>query len=296
MEQFTQVSHAVPLQSLQDVFDFQELSAFDSRVRAVVPHTSYVVESKIDGLSVALEYKNGTFFRGATRGDGSVGEDVTENLKTIHSIPLSLSNAPSHLVVRGEVFMPKQVFHRLNQQRELKGEPRFANPRNAAAGSMRQLDSKITASRKLDIRIFNIQEISDLNFQTHSEGLDYLKKLGFPVNHYLSCSTIQEAEEHISHIDQERSNFPYDIDGAVVKVNSLADRIALGSTSKFPRWAAAYKYPPEIKDTVVKDILIQVGRTGVHFLYLFDYSCMNTSTCLASISTLLMICEICHAN
>ncbi|MFI3254747.1 MAG: NAD-dependent DNA ligase LigA [Eubacteriales bacterium] len=263
LAQFDSVEHRVPLSSLQDVFDFEELSAFDQRVKAVVPSVEYVVEPKIDGLSVSLEYENGVFLRGATRGNGAVGEDVTENLKTIYSIPLSLENAPERLVVRGEVFMPKVVFHRLNKQREENGEALFANPRNAAAGSMRQLDSKIAASRRLDILIFNIQEISGNYFQTHSESLDYLKSLGFPVNGYFLCCSMSEVEEKITGINAERGKFSFDIDGGVVKVNSLTAREELGSTAKFPRWAAAFKYPPEIKETQVKDIVIQVGRTGV---------------------------------
>lgn len=263
LSHFTQVTHSVPLESLQDVFDFEELSAFHSRVSAVVSAVDYVVEAKIDGLSVALEYENGIFLRGATRGDGLVGEDVTENLKTIHSIPLALENAPPRLVVRGEVFMPKVVFHRLNQQREENGEQLFANPRNAAAGSMRQLDPKIASNRKLDILIFNIQEIEGISFQTHSDGLDYLKNLGFPVNHGAKCHSIPEVEAEIERINQQRSEYSFDIDGAVIKVNGIDHREELGSTSKFPRWAAAYKYPPEIKSTTVEDIIIQVGRTGV---------------------------------
>lgn len=264
LKEFQQVQHNVPLASLQDVFDLEELSAFDQRVRSVVPQVDYVVEAKIDGLSVALEYENGVFLRGATRGNGSIGEDVTENLKTIHSIPLQIENAPSHLVVRGEVYMPKAVFHHLNTQREENGEALFANPRNAAAGSMRQLDSKMTASRKLNIVIFNIQEISqELGFQSHSEGLDYLKTLGFPVNHYVLCHNMGEVETEILRINEHRADYTFDIDGGVVKVNDLTARSTLGSTSKFPRWAAAYKYPPEIKETQVKDIVIQVGRTGV---------------------------------
>ncbi len=263
LEQFSQVEHKVPLESLQDVFDFEELSSFDSRVKSISPHVEYVVETKIDGLSVALEYENGVFIRGATRGNGTIGEDVTKNLKTIHNIPLKLENVPPRLVVRGEVFMPKKVFHHLNEQREQNGESLFANPRNAAAGSMRQLDSKITANRRLDILIFNIQEIQDKIFQTHSESLEYLRNLGFPVNSYKICQDILQVQEEIERINQARATFSFDIDGAVVKANSLTLRQQLGSTSKFPRWAAAYKYPPEIKSTTVEDIIIQIGRTGV---------------------------------
>lgn len=263
LAQFSQVNHNVPLESLQDIFDFDELSAFDTRVKSQIPTAEYVVEAKIDGLSVALEYENGVFIRGATRGNGQIGEDVTKNLKTIHNIPLTLEEAPPRLVVRGEVFMPKKVFHRLNEQREENGEALFANPRNAAAGSMRQLDSKITASRRLDILIFNIQEIQDKTFNTHSESLDYLKKLGFSVNHYVPCSTIGEVQEEILKINEKRKDYTFDIDGAVVKVNALSERQVLGSTSKSPRWAAAYKYPPEIKESTIQDIIIQIGRTGV---------------------------------
>lgn len=260
---FEKVTHHTPLESLQDVFDMEELTAFHKRVSAVISNPDYVVEAKIDGLSVSLEYENGIFVRGATRGDGLVGEDVTENLKTIYSIPLKLENAPPLLIVRGEVFMPKKVFHKLNDVREQNGEALLANPRNAAAGSMRQLDSKMTAQRKLDILIFNIQYVEGISFTTHSEALSYLEKLGFSVNHCYPCKTMEETEGKITYINEHRGDLSFDIDGAVVKLNSLSDRTTLGSTSKFPRWAAAYKYPPEIKSTTINDILIQVGRTGV---------------------------------
>lgn len=261
---FSEVHHRVPLESLQDVFSFEELNDFDQRVRdALTTGVEYDVEPKVDGLSVALEYENGLFIRGATRGDGQVGEDVTENLKTIPSIPLRLPEALPSLIVRGEVFMPKKSFEQLNADRELKGEALFANPRNAAAGSLRQLDPKIAASRKLDIRVFNIQWAEGKNFTTHAETLEYLQKQRFKVIPHYSCSTIQEAAERIAAMGDNREEFPFDIDGAVVKVNSLSDRIALGSTAKFPRWAAAYKYPPEQKESVVEDIVVQVGRTGV---------------------------------
>ncbi len=261
---FSEVHHRVPLESLQDVFSFEELNDFDQRVRdALTTGVEYDVEPKVDGLSVALEYENGLFVRGATRGDGQVGEDVTENLKTIPSIPLRLPEALPSLIVRGEVFMPKKSFEQLNADRELKGEALFANPRNAAAGSLRQLDSKIAASRKLDIRVFNIQWAEGKTFTTHAETLEYLLEQRFKVIPHYSCSTIQEAAERIAAMGDNREEFPFDIDGAVVKVNSLSDRIALGSTAKFPRWAAAYKYPPEQKESVVEDILVQVGRTGV---------------------------------
>ena len=261
---FSEVHHRVPLESLQDVFSFEELNDFDQRVRdALTTGVEYDVEPKVDGLSVALEYENGLFVRGATRGDGQVGEDVTENLKTIPSIPLRLPEALPSLIVRGEVFMPKKSFEQLNADRELKGEALFANPRNAAAGSLRQLDPKIAASRKLDIRVFNIQWAEGKTFTTHAETLEYLQEQHFKVIPHYSCSTIQEAAERIAAMGDNREEFPFDIDGAVVKVNSLSDRIALGSTAKFPRWAAAYKYPPEQKESVVEDIVVQVGRTGV---------------------------------
>ncbi|MFI3251455.1 MAG: NAD-dependent DNA ligase LigA, partial [Eubacteriales bacterium] len=263
LDKFTQVIHEHPLESLQDIFDLSELISFDSRVKSVVSDVEYGVEPKIDGLSVALLYQDGIFVQGATRGDGSVGEDVTQNLKTIKSIPLTLKDAPTRLCVRGEVFMPKKVFHSINEERELEGKPLFANPRNAAAGSMRQLDPKIAASRKLDILIFNLQWAEGITFETHSESLNYLKNLGFPVNHYDPCTTIPQMEKKIEAINQNRENYPFDIDGAVVKVNDLTQRTLLGSTSKFPRWAAAYKYPPEIKSTQIESIVVQVGRTGV---------------------------------
>ena len=262
LESFAQVRHQVPLESLQDVFDFTELEAFDQRVRGVVPVAEYVVEPKVDGLSVALEYENGLFVRGATRGDGQVGEDVTENLRTVRSIPLKIPDAPPRLIVRGEVFMPKKVFHALNEERERRGEALFANPRNAAAGSLRQLDPKVAASRKLDIAVFNIQWPRE-SFSTHLETLDYLQSKGFKVIPHYSCALVSQATARIAEIGENRESFSFDIDGAVVKVNSLSQREALGSTAKFPRWAAAYKYPPEVKPAKVLDIVVQVGRTGV---------------------------------
>ncbi len=263
LEAFQQVVHPVPLESLQDVFDFSELEAFDQRVRAVTPEAQYVVEPKVDGLSVALEYENGLLVRGATRGDGRVGEDVTENLRTIRSIPLRIPNAPARLIVRGEVFMPKKVFHALNEERERRGEPLFANPRNAAAGSLRQLDPKVAASRRLDILVFNIQLAEGERFSTHLETLDYLSARNFKVIPHTPCATVAQATAQIQEIGEGRENFQFDIDGAVVKVNDLTQRELLGSTAKFPRWAAAYKYPPEEKPSKVLDIVIQVGRTGV---------------------------------
>lgn len=263
LSQFAKVRHEVPLESLQDVFSFEELEDFDQRVREAEVNVMYTVEPKVDGLSVALEYRDGRFVRGATRGDGAVGEDVTENLKTIRSIPMTLENAPPRLIVRGEVFMPKSVFGALNESREASGEATFANPRNAAAGSLRQLDPKIAAERQLDILVFNLQLAEGVSFSTHAEALDYLKEKRFKVIPYALCTTIAEAEAQVKAVDEGRYGLAYDIDGAVVKVNSLAQRAALGSTAKFPRWAAAYKYPPEVKETIVEAITVQVGRTGV---------------------------------
>ncbi len=263
LDQFEKVSHPVPLESLQDVFSYEELEEFDQRVRERFPEAVYTVEPKVDGLSVALEYENGQFVRGATRGDGLVGEDVTENLKTIRSIPMTLEDAPARLIVRGEVFMPKGVFAALNARREELGESPFANPRNAAAGSLRQLDSRIAARRQLDILVFNVQLAEGRQFASHAESLDYLREKRFKVIPYTRCAAIAEAEAAIAAVDAGRYDLPYDIDGAVVKVDDLGQREALGSTAKFPRWAAAYKYPPEIRETVVEDITVQVGRTGV---------------------------------
>ena len=260
---FAEIPHAVPLMSLQDVFSTEELDDFLSRVRDAVPGAQFSVEPKIDGLSVALEYVNGQFVRGATRGDGVVGEDVTENLRTIRSIPMTLQNAPDRLIVRGEVFMPKKTFRSLNEALEENGEKTFANPRNAAAGSLRQKDPKITAKRKLDILIFNIQLAEGMSFQSHRESLEYLKQLHFKVIPYQCLSDASEIQKEVSRINLEREKYTCDIDGAVIKLDDLAARETLGATAKFPRWAVAYKYPPEEKLTVVEDIVIQVGRTGV---------------------------------
>ena len=257
------MQHRVPLESLQDVFDFDEVRAFDQRVQSTVTGAVYVVEPKVDGLSVALEYENGLFVRGATRGDGQVGEDVTANLRTVRSIPLRVDGAPEHLIVRGEVFMPKKVFHALNDERERRGEALFANPRNAAAGSLRQQDPKIAAQRKLDILVFNVQWSDGVAFQTHEETLDYLAQKGFKVIPHKLCTTMDQVTGAITQIGEERDRFSFDIDGAVVKVNDLSQRAVLGSTAKFPRWAAAYKYPPEVKPSRLTDIVVQVGRTGV---------------------------------
>ena len=263
LSSFEPVQHRVPLESLQDVFDFDEVRAFDQRVQSAVAGAVYVVEPKVDGLSVALEYENGLFVRGATRGDGQVGEDVTANLRTVRSIPLRVDGAPEHLIVRGEVFMPKKVFHTLNDERERRGEALFANPRNAAAGSLRQQDPKIAAQRKLDILVFNVQWSDGVAFQTHEETLDYLAQKGFKVIPHKLCTTMDQVTERITQIGEDRDRFSFDIDGAVVKVNDLSQRAVLGSTAKFPRWAAAYKYPPEVKPSRLTDIVVQVGRTGV---------------------------------
>ena len=263
LSQFEKVNHPVPLMSLQDVFSREELKEFLEKIQAAEPSAAFSVEPKIDGLSVALEYVNGQFIRGATRGDGNVGEDVTENLKTIRSIPVTIENAPARLIVRGEVYMPKKAFEELNRRREDEGEPLFANPRNAAAGSLRQLDPKIAAKRGLDILIFNIQLAEGMEFSTHSQSLDYLKTLKFKVVPYALLQSKEKIHDRIMEINENRAELSCDIDGAVIKVDDLMLRQKLGATAKFPRWAAAYKYPPEIKDTVVEDIVVQVGRTGV---------------------------------
>lgn len=263
LSHFEKVEHIVPLESLQDVFSEEEVNDFDEKLRTAVPDAIYSVEPKVDGLSVALEYIDGVFVRGATRGDGRIGEDVTENLKTIRSIPMRLENAPHRLIVRGEVFMSRAVFEALNQEREAKGQALFANPRNAAAGSLRQLDPTIAAERKLDILIFNLQLAEGIAFSSHSETLDYLKERKFKVIPYFLCSTVQEVITKIRTIGETRYDYAFDIDGAVVKLNGLSARAELGSTAKFPRWACAYKYPPEVKETVLREIVVQVGRTGV---------------------------------
>lgn len=260
---FGEVTHAVPLMSLQDVFSMEELEDFLNRTQETLPNAAYSVEPKIDGLSVALEYEDGRFVRGATRGDGVVGEDVTENLKTIRSIPMTLENAPARLIVRGEVYMPKKTFRTLNAALEENGEKTFANPRNAAAGSLRQKDPKVTAKRKLDILVFNVQLAEGVTFTSHCETLEYLKSLRFKVIPYKKLSDPKKIEEEILRINEEREKLPCDIDGGVVKLDDLAQRELLGATAKFPRWAVAYKYPPEVKSTVIEDIVIQVGRTGV---------------------------------
>lgn len=263
LDKFEQVTHAVRMESLQDAFDMEELRAFDRRVSAAVENYSYVVEHKIDGLSVSLEYLNGEFVRGSTRGDGITGEDVTQNLKTIPSIPLKLSKPVPFIEVRGEVFMPRESFIQLNARREECEEPPFANPRNAAAGSLRQLDPKIAAERRLDIFVFNIQQAEGIVYDTHIEGLRLLKELGFKtILNDNSFPDIDAAIEEIKSIGEHRGELPFDIDGAVIKVNEIALRGQLGSTSKFPKWAIAYKYPAERQKTKINDIVVQVGRTG----------------------------------
>ena len=264
LSQFEQVRHQVPLESLTDVFSYDELFAFGERMDSLInePH-DYVVEPKIDGLSMSLEYENGVFVRGATRGDGSVGENVTENLRTVRSLPLRIENAPERLIVRGEVYMSKSVFAELNAEREIRGEPLLANPRNAAAGSMRQLDPKVAASRKLDIICFNMQYSSGAPYETHADTLDAMRAMGFPVVSYQRFDNIRDCVERIEWLGENRGDFSFDMDGAVIKINRLSQREALGSTAKAPRWAVAYKYPPEKKESRVLDIVVQVGRTGV---------------------------------
>ncbi len=257
---FSEVVHTVKMESLQDVFDFDELEAFISKIDTT--KTDFSVEPKIDGLSVSLEYRDGLFFRGSTRGDGEVGEDVTANLLQIESIPKAIKFL-GELEVRGEVYMPRDSFLKLVERQELMGESVAKNPRNAAAGSLRQKNSKITAERKLDIFVFNIQRIEGKDFENHIETLDFLKSLGFnTLPTYKKCSNAKEVIDEITRIGESRGNLPYDIDGAVVKSNNLPYREQLGSTSKFPKWAVAFKYPPEEKQTVLKEIEIGVGRTG----------------------------------
>lgn len=263
MSSFAPVTHEAPLESLTDVFSEEELMEFGHKMNELVtvPH-QYSVEPKIDGLSMALRYENGVFVQGATRGNGTVGEDVTENLRTIRNLPMQLKNAPEHLVVRGEVYMSKAVFQELNEEREVRGEALFANPRNAAAGSMRQQDPKVAASRKLDIILFNIQASSE-TYKTHGETLDAMREMGFNVIPYKLYDNIQDCVEQVRYLGDHREELPYDMDGAVIKINDLEQRRQLGSTAKAPRWAVAYKYPPEQKESKVVDIVVQVGRTGV---------------------------------
>ena len=264
LPEFETVRHDVGMESLSDVFSKEELFDFDRKVQAVLNDVEYVVELKIDGLSVSVEYRDGAFFRGSTRGDGVTGENVTQNLKTVKTLPLKLSKPVSYLEVRGEVFMPRESFIKLNQEREYAEQSLFANPRNAAAGSLRQLDSKITAQRNLDLIVYNIQQVDGLKMSSHSEAMDTLKNLGFKISPRCnSFNNIEDVYAEIMRIGDMREEFPFEIDGAVIKVNDLQQRQTLGSTSKAPRWAVAYKYPAEKKETRLLDITIQVGRTGV---------------------------------
>ena len=262
-EKFSPVEHKVLMESLHDSFSYDELRDFDRKVREVTASPEYIVEPKFDGLSVSCEYRNGVFVRGSTRGDGAVGEDVTDNLMTIRSLPKVLKNAPEFLEVRGEVYMSFETFTALCEQMEENEEVPFKNPRNAAAGSLRQKDSKITAQRKLDIFIFNIQQIEGKELKNHKDSLDYLKSLGFPVAPFYSVfSDIDGVIGEVERIGNMRGEFPFAIDGAVIKVNDFSERTLLGRTAKFPKWAEAYKYPPEEKSTTLLDIEVNVGRTG----------------------------------
>ena len=262
LSEFAQMEHPVPLESLQDVFNDDEVCQFLEKLPLNSP--AYSIEPKVDGLSVALEYRDGVFVRGATRGDGRIGEDVTENLRTIHSIPMTLPDKLPRLIVRGEVYMARSVFEEINAQRELEGKPLMANPRNAAAGSLRQLDPKIAAKRRLDIAVFNLQLAEGRGFATHTETIDYLASQHFKVIPHKRLTDPSAILAEISLLGDEREQFPFDIDGAVIKVDDLASREVLGSTAKCPKWAIAYKYPPEEKETVVKDIRIryQIGRAS----------------------------------
>lgn len=262
--QFTPVTHEVPLGSLQDVFSLDEVREFDTRVHSEISHPRYVVEPKIDGLSIALEYRDGVFVRGATRGDGQTGEDVSANLRTIAAIPARLCEPVERLIVRGEVYMPREQFALLTEQQEENGEKPFKNPRNAAAGSLRQKDPTVTKTRGLSLFIFNLQLIEGEAVLSHTASLKRMEQLGFPViPDYLCTDSLEEVLQKIEDIGNKRGALPFDIDGAVVKVDDFADRNRLGSTSKYPRWAVAYKYPPEEKKTVLQEIEITVGRTGV---------------------------------
>ena len=263
LSEFAPVEHPVPLESLQDVFNGGEVEEFLERVAGTFPDAEYSVEPKVDGLSVALEYRDGVFVRGATRGDGRVGEDVTENLRTIRSIPMTLPEKLPRLIVRGEVYMARSVFEEINARRELEGKPLMANPRNAAAGSLRQLDPKVAAQRRLDIAVFNLQLAEGRTFASHTETLDYLKDQHFKVLSGRRLRRLPEILEESERLNDTRMERPFDMDGAVIKLNSLADREVLGSTAKCPKWAIAYKYPPEKKPAKVLDIVVQVGRTGV---------------------------------
>ena len=263
LNDFAEVIHPVPLESLEDVFDGDEVRAFLQKVRETLPQAAYSVEPKVDGLSVALEYRNGVFYQGATRGNGRVGEDVTENLRTIRSIPKTLPEKLPRLIVRGEVYMARSVFEEINERLELEGKTLMANPRNAAAGSLRQKDPRICAQRRLDIAVFNLQLAEGRDFATHTESIAYLREQGFPTIPHALLSDADDILREIDRLGDTRMTFPFDIDGAVVKLNDLSDRDILGSTAKCPKWAVAYKYPPEQKATKLKNIVVQVGRTGV---------------------------------
>lgn len=261
---FESVAHTVKMESLQDAFSFDEIRDFDRRVKDAVTNATYVVEPKIDGLSVSLEYRDGVFVRGSTRGDGSVGEDITANLRTVRAIPLRLKTDLPFIEVRGEVYMPHSVFHKLVEEQELNEEKPFKNPRNAAAGSLRQKNPKITAKRKLDIFVFNVQQIDGHSLSNHKQSLDYLKELGFKtIPFYTEFKNIDGAIDELKRIADVRYTLPFDIDGAVIKVNDFEKRRILGSTAKFPKWAIAFKYPPEEKETKLLSIEVNVGRTGV---------------------------------
>ena len=263
LNDFAEVMHPVPLESLEDVFDGDEVRAFLQKIRETLPQAAYSVEPKVDGLSVALEYRNGVFYQGATRGNGQVGEDVTENLRTIRSIPKTLPEKLPRLIVRGEVYMARSVFEEINERLELEGKTLMANPRNAAAGSLRQKDPRICAQRRLDIAVFNLQLAEGRDFATHTESIAYLREQGFPTIPHALLSDADDILREIDRLGDTRMTFPFDIDGAVVKLNNLSDRDILGSTAKCPKWAVAYKYPPEQKATKLKNIVVQVGRTGV---------------------------------
>ena len=264
LNKFQPVVHTVPMESLHDSFSEQELIDFDRRVRAAVDRPVYIVEPKFDGLSVSLEYRDGQFVRGSTRGDGTVGEDVTDNLRTIRTVPKQLTRPLPFLEVRGEVYMSHESFFRLSERQELNDEKPFKNPRNAAAGSLRQKDSRVTASRTLDIFVFNVQQMVGEELHNHDDALNFLKELGFAVPPFFTaCSTVEEVIAEVNRIGELRGSLDYSIDGAVIKVNSFAQRDVLGSTSKFPKWAEAFKYPPEEKETRLLNIEINVGRTGV---------------------------------
>ncbi len=261
---FEKVQHSVQMGSLQDVFDFEEVKDFDSKVRTVLSNPPlYIVEPKIDGLSVSLEYRDGLFVRGSTRGDGFIGEDITENLRTIKSIPMKLKKPLPFIEVRGEVYMPRKSFEKLIQKQEIDGEQPAKNPRNAAAGSLRQKDSRVTAERELDIFIFNIQQSEGIELHSHKDSLEFMRELGFKViDGYEAFTDIEKAIEKINSIGEKRGKLPYDIDGAVIKVDDFKDRNVLGATAKVPKWAVAFKYPPEEKETILNKIEINVGRTG----------------------------------